>query len=281
MSATWYDVLGVDRSATTEEIRDAWKQSIADLEPTDGRFRASNQAAEVLLDPERRAEYDATLEPLAPAEPAQLEEPEGLAEPEQPAAPAVVAEPASTGPGPAAGAITVPSWLILALGLATLVVTAFAAYLQFAADPPSEDVETAITEAREAAVDAMPEVFSYNYKTPEADRDQALRRTTGCFHDELESVWDEGIMPNIREVKGHATSTVVTSGVVRASDDGDRVELLVVLDTQTGNKAGQNRLRLAFTVTMLDVDGDWLVERVKGEGPLGGGSDSQSDACSA
>ena len=47
-----YDLLDVDRSASEAEIRAAWKAEIADLDPTDRRFRMYNQAAEVLLDPE-------------------------------------------------------------------------------------------------------------------------------------------------------------------------------------------------------------------------------------
>ena len=54
-----YDVLDVDPSATADQIRTAWRSAVADLDPTDRRFRAYNQAAEVLLDPERRDAYDA------------------------------------------------------------------------------------------------------------------------------------------------------------------------------------------------------------------------------
>ena len=59
MRPSWYDLLGVDTDASAEEIRAAWKAAIADLDPTDRRFRVLNQAAEVLLDPTARAEYDA------------------------------------------------------------------------------------------------------------------------------------------------------------------------------------------------------------------------------
>ncbi len=61
MSASWYDVLGVDETATPEQIRTAWKDSIAELSPGDRKFRVCNEAAEVLLDPERRAAYDAEI----------------------------------------------------------------------------------------------------------------------------------------------------------------------------------------------------------------------------
>ena len=49
---SWYDLLGVEPDASADEIRAAWKAAIADLDPGDRRFRALNQAAEVLLDPD-------------------------------------------------------------------------------------------------------------------------------------------------------------------------------------------------------------------------------------
>lgn len=61
MSANLYDLLNVDESAAADEIRAAWKAAIADLEPSDRRFRAYNDAAGVLLDDGKRASYDAGL----------------------------------------------------------------------------------------------------------------------------------------------------------------------------------------------------------------------------
>lgn len=61
MSANLYDLLNVEESASADEIRAAWKLAIADLDPTDRRFRAYNDAAGVLLDAEKRASYDAEL----------------------------------------------------------------------------------------------------------------------------------------------------------------------------------------------------------------------------
>ena len=52
---SWYDLLGVEPDASADEIRAAWKSSIADLDPSDRRFRTMNQAAEVLLDPDSAA----------------------------------------------------------------------------------------------------------------------------------------------------------------------------------------------------------------------------------
>ena len=61
---TWYDVLGVSRDATPEEIKAAWRTSTDRFEPGSGsgQFRMFNEAADVLLDPASRAAYDATLD---------------------------------------------------------------------------------------------------------------------------------------------------------------------------------------------------------------------------
>lgn len=66
-SPTWYDLLDVEPDAATDDIRAAWKSAIADLDPTDRRFRTLNEAAAVLLDADKRAAYDAELAALEAA----------------------------------------------------------------------------------------------------------------------------------------------------------------------------------------------------------------------
>ncbi len=65
MNPTLYDILGVPTDASREEIRKAWRESADRFEPGEGgatkQFRLFNEAAEVLLDPGRRKEYDAQL----------------------------------------------------------------------------------------------------------------------------------------------------------------------------------------------------------------------------
>ena len=60
---TWYDVLGVSRDATPDEIKAAWRNATDKFEPGSGsgQFRMFNEAADVLLDPDRRAAYDESL----------------------------------------------------------------------------------------------------------------------------------------------------------------------------------------------------------------------------
>lgn len=65
MNPTLYDILGVSPDASREEIRKAWRESADRFEPGEGgsakQFRLFNEAAEVLLDPARRKEYDEQL----------------------------------------------------------------------------------------------------------------------------------------------------------------------------------------------------------------------------
>src|SRR4051794_21842017 len=66
MAGDPYDVLGVSKTASQDEIRQAFrkiaKKNHPDLNPGDKaaeeRFKAANQANEILSDPERRAKFD-------------------------------------------------------------------------------------------------------------------------------------------------------------------------------------------------------------------------------
>jgi Mce-associated membrane protein len=64
MNPTLYDILGVPSDAGRDEIRQAWREAADRFDPGSGgskQFRLFNEAAEVLLDPERRAAYDEQL----------------------------------------------------------------------------------------------------------------------------------------------------------------------------------------------------------------------------
>jgi hypothetical protein len=63
---TAYDVLGIDRGATTEDIRSAYRRLAATHHPDAGGdeeiFKAVTQAHTLLKDPRARAQYDAELD---------------------------------------------------------------------------------------------------------------------------------------------------------------------------------------------------------------------------
>ncbi len=279
VSPSLYDLLDVDPTASDAEIRSAWKHAIADLDPTDRRFRAYNQAAEVLLDPQQRAAYDAELDaPDAPAGPPVAEPtpgPETTQEPSGPRPPGAIAAgisklrariSESAARDRAARAATTsgvpwqpPGWLLIALAVVTLAVIGGVAYL--AMQPADSEVEDSTQEAQSAAERAIVPILSYDHRTLEDDQSEAQALMTSDYRKEYDKLF------KVLEQNAPATETVVeaeviASGLVRAATESDRVEVLMFVNRPTTNK--QQREPVVYkdqvTVTMEKVDGDWLLD---------------------
>lgn len=62
--STFYETLGIDKTASADEVKRAYRKKAKDAHPDKGgsaeRMAAVNEANDVLSDPERRARYDAT-----------------------------------------------------------------------------------------------------------------------------------------------------------------------------------------------------------------------------
>jgi Mce-associated membrane protein len=254
-----YDLLDVDRGASAEEIRAAWKSAIADLDPTDRRFRAYNQAAEVLLDPDRRAAHDAELaaddeatpEPVAPA----------LAEPADEPAPVTTAvtRDDAAAPAPAGGGWVPPAWLLVGLAAVTAVVAGFAAYL--ATTPSDADVESSTRAAQSAAERAVVPLLSYDYRHLADDQAAAHEYLTSSYQSDYDQLF------KLLQDNAPSTRTVVqvdpplASAIVRSGED--RVQVLLFVNRPTTNKANPEQpvvYKDQVTLTMAR-DGDrWLVD---------------------
>jgi Mce-associated membrane protein len=288
---TWYDILGVDRDATPEQIKAAWRSATDKFEPGSGtsQFRLFNEAADVLLDPARRTAYDAELdgigagatEPLEPetgpvAEPETEPEPEpepetGLDEP---------TEPAKRGLGSAVldPLSRLPIWGVGILAGLALVAVVTALVLAFGISTPVEDVDgltdrvavaDAGPEASSAAERALKQVLSYDYRHMEADRDRAAQFLTPSyrkeylknFNDLLIAGPDGGPGPAVK-TKAVVTADVLDTGVVDASRDRVRVIAFVNQSSVKGDAAPtilQNRL----VVTMVQRGDDWQIDNIK------------------
>jgi len=296
VSVSLYDLLDVDSDASSEEIRTAWKRAIADLEPGDRRFRALNGAAEVLLDPGRRAKYDAELAAAGDEEPEPEPVAAGADAPPPPPATAPVAAPAGgsteaglgariadlkrrlarprpTEAGSPAGATgrRVPAWLLVGLLVLTLVCAGTATWL-IRREPSDTSVDRALSTAESVAQTAVPTVFSYDYRHLDEDHDKAAAYLTDSYRTEnggYDDTFNSVIKTNAPKLQAVVEAQFISSGVIRTgggNEADDRVEVLVVFDQVTTNKqfTEPRRSPAYAVVTMEKVDGDWLIDDVNG-----------------
>lgn len=249
MNASWYDVLDVPSTASGDEIRTAWRRAVADLDPTDRRFRVFNQAAEVLLDPNERAAYDAEL--AAEQVPEHVPEQDAVT----PQAESSV-EPVETATGRAPW--LVPGWLLI--GLAGLVAAALVIAGVLVSKPSDASVEDDTQAAQAAAERAIVPLLSYDAK----HLDQSAAAAQPFMTDNEQEQYDK-LFAVVRQ-NAPATGTVIrakylASGIVRSGTD--RVDVLVFVDQATRNKQ-HPKVPVVYknqvTVTMAKVGGQWLVD---------------------
>jgi Mce-associated membrane protein len=242
MTPTWYDILGVDRNASADEIRAAWKAGIADLEPGDRRFRALNEAAEVLLDPQRRATYDASLEP----------------EPEEPPLVEPVETPAADTPDPTrAEPRVVPTRLLGALAVVVALLLACAGYL--VAQPSDDAIAGSTGDAQGAAERAATTILAYDYRHLDDDQQAAGVLMTPGYRKKYDALFTQ-IAANAPDLKVVVTSEVVASGIVRSGED--RVQVLVFVNRPTlrKDKTEPEVFRDQVVLTMAKSGDQWLVD---------------------
>ena len=247
MSApNWYDVLDVDATASVEGIRVAWRDAIADLTPADRRFRLYNQAAEVLLDPDQRAQHDAVLAEEAETQrplPEPSPEPEGV-----------------RGAQPAPGR-SVPTWLLAGLAILAALAVGVAAYLF--TQPSEGAVEDATGAARAAAERAVVPVLAYDYRTLDEDQDAAHDLITSDYQKNNYDPLFEVVRDNAPPLETVVEVEVVASAITRAGED--RVEVLLFVNRPTTNAETEEPVvyKDQVTLTMEKVDDEWLVDDLR------------------
>lgn len=277
-SATWYEILGVSRDASSAEIKAAWRAATDRFEPGEGtsQFRLFNEAADVLLDPVRRAEYDATLPPLD--EPVPAADPAGEAETapdddpeddsddvradETTVAVAPAEEPAST----STTRRGVPAWALGVLTLLTVAVLVAAGVL-WNLNRADAAAERGGEEAQAAAERALPLVLSYDYRQLSADRDRALPYLSDSYEKEYSSTFDQLIEGAGAEeggavqTKAVVKATVVNSAVERST--ADRARVVMFLDQSAEKNGGEPQFSLnRLAVSMVNEGGEWLVDDI-------------------
>ncbi len=295
MNPTLYDILGVRPDASPDEIKRAWREAADRFEPGAGssaaQFRLFNEAAEVLLDPQRRREYDERLE----VERRERSAGTGTTEPAaqgsgvSPATPApqtiTLAEDRATGTGPEPGPSPAapgnadgesprprragpPLWAMVAAGVLALVLVAAAAWLGLRTfDVREVRRSSAVADARTAstatAERAAAVILSYDYKTLDADEKAAERYMTAGYAKKYAKTFDKLVRGNATDLHAHVEATVRASGVVTA--DPDRADVLLFVDQSTLSKANDGQKQTALNrveMKMVEQDGRWLVNDI-------------------
>lgn len=282
---TWYDILGVPQDASAEDVKAAWRAATDKFEPGSGtsQFRLFNEAADVLLDPERRAAYDAELD--RPDEAGTTVDPESSSSPPPPtpgAADSGPAVPAAPG-GDSRRKQPVVAWLgdrltwVLVIGLPLLVAAVVMAVVTvtglhvWKADiegiVPAVETFEAGPEATAAAERALTAVLSYDYRHMEADRDRAVTFLTPRYEKQylktfgLLTEGPDGAPGGAVKTKAVVTADVLNAGVVDAESDLVRVIAFVNQSSVKGEGQPaifQNRV----VATMVHQGGDWLVDNI-------------------
>lgn len=282
-----YDILDVAEDATPDEIRAAWKSAIADLDPTDRRFRAFSDAAGVLLDPPKRAAYDAELaaarvddEPAdAPAEAATETAAEAAdageaddseaddsrtTEPEDGPATVEATPTPAAGPAPLRG-LWLPALAAVAVVSVALLIWVLVQPGSLGDDSPdsrAEASEAAIRSAEKAAGEMAPVVLAYDYRTFDADVDAASVYFTDDFGAEQRELLEK-LKPSVIEGKVVVTTAVPGVALTRMSEDGTRAQVLVFVNQDVEKGKGKpTSLTSAATFDLVSEDGDWLLDEI-------------------
>ncbi|WGY02759.1 DnaJ domain-containing protein [Nocardioides sp. QY071] len=295
MSTNLYDLLDVEEDATEDQIRAAWKTAIADLDPTERRFRAFNDAAGVLLDADKRAAYDADLaaeraaaetvaaetvaaETVAAEEVAdkpgrensRLDEDASSSNHEfhRPAGetPARAAT-ATRGDGPGGVALVAAAVAaVLSVALAVVLVLTPGARGEHSAKQLAQGnvrVERAAVDAEAAAEQMVAPVLSYSHKSMAADLDRRAQYMTKAFQAKTERSWPE-ITKEAETQKVEVEAKSAGAALTRVSSNGKRATVVVFID-QYVTKAGQEPFVLRMWATFLLVraagsDSKWLLD---------------------
>lgn len=291
MNPTLYDVLGVSRDASREEIRKAWRESADRFEPGEGgstkQFRLFNEAAEVLLDPKRRKAYDATL-----AEEAE-DTPEAVApdrtEPKTPAgkvpgppmpgaSSAAAPEAVAPTPGPRApwgspttstastASTAAPSslsskmlTLLILFGILAAVAVGLGAWKgsqgwrALQEQKQAERYQEALDTAPAAAESAAAAVLSYDYRSLEADRDAAAKFLSDGYREEYVDTFDKLVVESATQTKAAVEAQVLASAAMNSGErDPSKVPVLLFVN-QTTSSAASAEPSVALNRVRLDM----------------------------
>lgn len=249
-----YETLGVASSATESQIKRAWRRKTRSTGPGTVEFAAINTAAELLLDPDRRREYD--------TERASSKAPETAVDASAPAG---------------RWKRFLASWNATAIfaGIVALVAAGFAIWL--AIDHNSNSGSSASTADQNAAVAAaqieLPVVLSYDYRSMPADMANAERFMTPArklkYEATMQSLINGGTFPGTtakvipvgqEQTVVVATVSPTSVGIISATPTTAQVGAYVkqVTTQRSGTQTHLNWVQIA----MVKQGGVWLIDGV-------------------
>lgn len=270
MNPTWYDILGVRPDASPDAIKVAWRRAADRFDPGAGggaQFQLFNEAAAVLLDPERRRGYDQELLAATPEDsaPRVANETAMPAEPAEDAAADDTPETSASATSAKAPRRPIGTVRLVVLGALALVLVAAALWIGLPAlhTVRSESrYQAAAQQAPAAAERAAPAILSYDFTSLDADRAGALRFMTDRAGKEYADTFDSLVRDNATKLHAKVTAEVSASAVSEAS--ADRANVLVFVNQTTTSKANDGPQvalnRVVFS--MVRRDGSWLVDKI-------------------
>lgn len=266
---TLYDILGVSPDADPATIKAAWRSSADRFDPEEGaaQFRLFNEAAEVLLDPGKRAAYDAELaadrsgastgssaatRSSAATTSSSATLPDSSADEDGRGS----EDPSASFGGP-------PRLLVAIVAVLAVLATAGAVLLTLEARE-IEATDRARSVAPSAAAEAAERVLSYSHDSIAADRDAGMKYFTGDYREEYVETMDTVIADGAAQVKAVVEADVLQTAVVRAEPGAVEVLLYVNQVTTSTVDDGEpstalNRVRFS----MVERDGTWLVDDIQ------------------
>ncbi|MDP3967099.1 MAG: J domain-containing protein [Nocardioides sp.] len=302
---TLYDILGVLPEADAATIKAAWRSSADRFDPTEGaaQFRLFNEAAEVLLDPRKRAAYDAELAADRTREAAGPSPVSPPAQEVRPTGESGAAEPVEGEEGPArrsrlrrwvAGAIPVtrsttttaedtspasddlgadddtpasrgapPLLLVACVAVLAVLATVGAVFVTLEARE-AQATDRARSVAPSAAAEAAERVLSYSFESIAADRDAGMKYFTGNYRDDYVETMDSVIADGAAQVQAVVEADVLETAVVRAEPGGAEVLLYVnQVTTSTANDGEPTTALNRVRFSMVEQDGTWLVDDIQ------------------
>ncbi|MFX0573994.1 h domain protein [Nocardia nepalensis] len=154
--------------------------------------------------------------------------------------------------------------MIIVASAVALVIVALAAICgvtgyQYWSDRKSEQARTQVVPVAQRTVEAM---FTYNFKTVDAELPKAADNLSASFRDDYLKLIREAIAPGAKEKELNVQATTQASGVVSA-ESAHAVVLLYLNQVSTGKDSPQANISTSRVKVSLDKDGGhWLVSAV-------------------